>query len=296
MSNAKKIIFDTDLGGDCDDVGAAAVLCNLAKAGEAEILCASYCIGNPWGAYFLKYELGFFGFGDVPVGVLKDEGFMFEPNYAKYSRPYVERMGIPTPEFEDAVRVLRRTLAQNGGVRDITLVAVGPLRNIANLLSSGPDDISPKTGRELLSENVAEFVTMLGNFTTPDAVEWNVLMDIPSARLCVADMPVPVIFAPWELGDHIITGQSLAAVSEDHPVRAAYTLHADGKHHTRMSWDLITVLCAVRTDTPLYERKAMLASVNERGVTVASAGEGMFCLVQRGTDPEIVSVLNALML
>ncbi len=296
MSEAKKIIFDTDLGGDCDDVGAAAVLCNLAKAGEAEILAATYCIGNPWGGWFLKYELGFFGYPDVPVGVLKDEGFMWEPNYAKYSKPYVERMHIDTPEMKDAVRVLRRALAENGGVRDITLVAVGPLRNIANLLKSEPDDISPKTGRELISENVVEFVTMLGNFVKEDAVEWNVLMDVPSARLCVSEMPVPVVFAPWEIGGHIITGQSLDRVSEDHPVRAAYTLYADGKHHTRMSWDLVTVYCAVRNTTPLYRREPLHVTVNERGVTLPEDGCDMVRLVQCAPDEEIVDALDALML
>ena len=296
MSLTKKIIFDTDLGGDCDDVGAAAILCNLAKAGEAQILAATYCIGNPWGGWFLKYELGFFGYPDVPVGVLKDERFMWEPNYAKYSRPYVERMQIPTPELPDAVSILRRALAENGGVRDITLVAVGPLRNIANLLTSEPDDISPKTGRELIAENVVEFVTMLGNFTSTEAVEWNVLMDIPSARRCVSEMPVPVVFAPWEIGGHIITGQLLDTVSEDHPVRAAYTLYADGKHHTRMSWDLVTVYCAVRDDSPMYSRKPMHVTVNERGVTLPEDGEDMFCLVQCAQDEEVVSTLNALML
>ncbi|MBR5219793.1 MAG: nucleoside hydrolase [Clostridia bacterium] len=296
MSKIKKILFDTDLGGDCDDVAAAAILCNLAKAGEAEIVAATYCIGNPWGGWFLKYELEFFGFSDVPVGVLKDEGFMWEPNYAKYSRPYVERMQIPTPELPDAVRVLRRALADNGGKRDITLAAVGPLRNIANLLKSGADDISEKTGRELIAENVVEFVTMLGNFTSTEAVEWNVLMDIPSARLCVSEMPVPVVFAPWEIGGHIITGQRLDEVPEDHPVRAAYTLYADGKHHTRMSWDLVTVYCAVRSDTPLYERKPFHAVVNERGVTLPEEGNNMVCLVQLADDGEIVSTLNALMM
>ena len=296
MSKIKKILFDTDLGGDCDDVGAAAILCNLAKAGEAEIVAATYCIGNPWGGWFLKYELEFFGFGDVPVGVLKDEGFMCEPNYAKYSRPYVERMQIPTPELPDAVRVLRRALADNGGKRDITLVAVGPLRNIANLLKSGADDISEKTGRELIAENVVEFVTMLGNFTSTEAVEWNVLMDIPSARLCVSEMPVPIVFAPWEIGGHIITGQRLDEVPEDHPVRAAYTLYADGKHHTRMSWDLVTVYCAVRSDIPLYDRKPFHAVVNERGVPLPEEGNDMVCLVQLADDGEIVSTLNALMM
>lgn len=296
MNEPKKIIFDTDLGGDCDDVGAAAVLCNLAKAGEARILAATYCIGNPFGGWFLKYELGYFGYPDVPVGVLKDEGFMWEPNYAKYSRPYVERMQISTEELPDAVRVLRRALADNGGKRDITLVAVGPLRNIANLLRSEPDDISPLTGRDLIAENVTEFVTMLGDFRSTEAVEWNVLMDVPSARLCVSEMPVPVVFAPWEIGGHIITGQSLECVSEDHPVRAAYTLYADGKHHTRMSWDLVTVYCAVRSDSPMYERKPMHITLNERGVTLAKEGSDSICLVQRCADEEIVSTLNALML
>ncbi|MBE6657293.1 MAG: hypothetical protein E7604_02510 [Ruminococcaceae bacterium] len=296
MTNSKKIIFDTDLGGDCDDVGAAAVLCNLAKAGEAEILAASYCIGNPWGAYFLRYELDYFGFSEVPVGVLKDEGFMWEPNYAKYSKPYAERMNLAQPDMEDAVRVLRRALANNGGTRDITLVAVGPLRNIANLLNSSPDDISPMTGRELIAANVAEFVTMLGNFVKEDAVEWNVLMDIPSARCCIAEMPVPIVFSPWEAGGHIITGQRLDEVSEDHPVRAAYTLYADGKHHTRMSWDLVTVYCAVRNTTPLYRREPLHVTVNERGVTLSEAGDDMLRLVQCAPDEEIVDALNALML
>ncbi len=296
MSDMKKIIFDTDLGGDCDDVGAAAILCNLAKNGEARILCATYCIGNPWGGWFLKNELGFFGYSEVPVGVLKDEGFMWEPIYEKYSRPYVERMHIEQTELEDAVRVLRRTLADNGGVRDITLVAVGPLRNIANLLVSEPDDISPKTGRELIAENVTEFVTMLGNFSSEEAVEWNVLMDIPSAQRCVAEMPIPVVFSPFEIGAHIITGQRLDEVSEDHPVRAAYTVYADGKHHTRMSWDLVTVFCAVRDDTPLYRREPLCVTVNERGVTLPVSGDGMFRLVQQAVDDEIVSTLNALML
>lgn len=221
---------------------------------------------------------------------------MWEPNYAKYSRPYVERMQIPTPELPDAVRVLRRALADNGGKRDITLAAVGPLRNIANLLKSGADDISEKTGRELIAENVVEFVTMLGNFTSTEAVEWNVLMDIPSARLCVSEMPVPVVFSPWEIGAHIITGQRLDEVPEDHPVRAAYTLHADGKHHTRMSWDPITVLCAVRDDSPLYRREPLHVTVNERGVTLPEDGCDMVRLVQCAPDEEIVDALDALML
>ncbi|MGM9625352.1 MAG: nucleoside hydrolase [Eubacteriales bacterium] len=296
MAERKKLIFDTDLGGDCDDAGAAAVMCNLARLGEAEILAASYCIGNPWGAYFLKSELEYFGYGDVPVGVLKDPLFMAEPIYEKYSRPYVERIGAQQTESEDAVRVLRRALADNGGVRDITLIAVGPLRNIANLLKSGADDISPKTGRELIAENVTEFVTMLGNFRDAPEVEWNVKMDIPSAVFCISEMPVPIVFSPFEASAHIITGQSLAQVSEDHPVRAAYTLWNDGKRHTRSSWDPVTVYCAVRSDTPLYRRVPMHVVMDGNGVTVSGPGHDMACLVQNASDEAVTAAIDPLLL
>ena len=137
---------------------------------------------------------------------------------------------------------------------------------------------------------------MLGNFTGSGAVEWNVLMDIPSAQLCVAEMPVPVVFVPWEIGGHIITGHMLETVGEDHPVRAAYTLYADGKHHTRMSWDPITVYCAVRKDTPLYRREPLHAVVDTRGETVAQAGNDMVCIVQAASDAEIVAAIDPLML
>ncbi len=296
MTNVKKVIFDTDLGGDCDDVGACAILCNLAKAGEAEILCATYCIGNPWGGYFLRYELDFFGFDKVPVGVLHDDTFMTEPIYEKYSRPYVERIGAKQEDAEDAVRLLRRTLAANGGKKDIVLLAVGPLRNIANLLASGPDDISPFDGVTLVKENVSVFYTMLGNFADQTTTEWNVQMDIPSARMCIEQMPVKTVFAPFERGLHIITGNLLDNVSEDHPVRAAYTLWNDGNTFTRCSWDLITTYCSIRQDTPLYRLRPLHARVNEKGNTVSSEGDDMAVLIQMAEDTEIVRTLDDLML
>ncbi|MCQ2432574.1 MAG: nucleoside hydrolase, partial [Clostridia bacterium] len=246
----KKIILDTDMGGDCDDVGAAAVLCNLAKQGKAEIVAATYCIGSPWGGYFLQNELAFFGYGNVPVGMLHEETFMNEPVYERYAKPYVEAHHLPQNMAEDAVRVLRRALAGNGGKKDIVLVAIGPLRNIANLLRSPADDISPLTGKELIAANVTEFVTMLGDFVKTDSTEWNVLMDIPSARYAVKEMPVPTVFSGYELGEHIKTGAMLADMSDDHPVKAAYLLHSDGKSQLRESWDLVTVYNAILDDTP----------------------------------------------
>ena len=48
-----KVIFDTDMDSDCDDVGALAMLHVLADAGEAEILATMISSPNPWSAYRL---------------------------------------------------------------------------------------------------------------------------------------------------------------------------------------------------------------------------------------------------
>ena len=42
------VIFDTDIMGDVDDVGAVAVLHALTDRGEAKILATGVCVKNPW--------------------------------------------------------------------------------------------------------------------------------------------------------------------------------------------------------------------------------------------------------
>ena len=44
----KKIIFDTDIGGDCDDAGALALLHRLCDLGEAELLATTHCFSSPY--------------------------------------------------------------------------------------------------------------------------------------------------------------------------------------------------------------------------------------------------------
>ena len=43
----EKIILDTDMGCDCDDVGALALVCGAHKRGEAALLGVTHAIDNP---------------------------------------------------------------------------------------------------------------------------------------------------------------------------------------------------------------------------------------------------------
>jgi hypothetical protein len=67
--NPEKIIFDTDMGSDCDDVGALALLHYYADQGKAEILGCIYSSGKvPFGAGIVEAINIWYGRPDIPVG------------------------------------------------------------------------------------------------------------------------------------------------------------------------------------------------------------------------------------
>ena len=45
-----KIIYDTDIGGDCDDAGTLSMLHRLCDKNEAELLAVTHCYATPYAA------------------------------------------------------------------------------------------------------------------------------------------------------------------------------------------------------------------------------------------------------
>src|SRR5207237_4193332 len=73
-SEPVRVIFDTDIGPDVDDVGAAAILNALADNGEARILAMGACTSSEWGAPCLDAINTYYGRPDIPIGTIKSEG------------------------------------------------------------------------------------------------------------------------------------------------------------------------------------------------------------------------------
>src|SRR5210317_961434 len=72
-----KVILDTDIGSDCDDAGALAVLHKLADKDEVEILGVIYSSGkNKYGIGVCDAINTYYGRGDLPLGrnVTEDVG------------------------------------------------------------------------------------------------------------------------------------------------------------------------------------------------------------------------------
>jgi hypothetical protein len=236
-----RVIFDTDLGADVDDVGAVAVLHALADRGEAQILAMGISIKNPWSAPCLDALNTYFGRPDIPIGVPKGDSIA---DTSKYARGVAEEFPHDLKSADDApdvVAVYREALAgQPDG--SVVFVSVGFLTNAASLLTSGPDRHSPLTGAELIRRKVQRWVCMGGGF--PSGHEYNVLKDAPASRKAIGGWPTPIAFSGFEIGEPIQTGATLKAKPRDNPVRRAYELY-NGLAN-RSSWDQTAVLYAVR--------------------------------------------------
>ena len=77
------VIFDTDIQGDADDVGAVAVLHALADREEADILAMGVSCKNPWSPLCLDALNTYYGRPEIPIGVVKGPAFYKPSPYAK---------------------------------------------------------------------------------------------------------------------------------------------------------------------------------------------------------------------
>ena len=293
----KKIILDTDLCGDCDDVGAMAVLLNLDRLGYAKTLAVTYCLGNPWGSDFIQHTLDWFGRNDIPYGKLTDYSYAnYDVHNKRFIQPYFEQFPrkeqYPAPY--DSIRLLRRILAENNSTKDITLCAIGGLHNVNLLFTSAPDDISPKSGAELMQENICEVVLMFGNFAHPDQGECNAGYDIPGGQHFLKHCPVPITFAGFETGVHLMTGAPSEHQRPGHPVRESYRLREQGRF-VRNSWDSVTVYYAVMGTQGLWRHSSpcTVALNNDASLNIKEGGDHRY-LIQIAEDDRIVQILDRL--
>jgi hypothetical protein len=75
-ASVPSVLVDTDIGPDCDDAGALAVLHALADRGGVEILGVMYALSNPYGAPCVDAINTYYGRADIPVGTLKDDDLL----------------------------------------------------------------------------------------------------------------------------------------------------------------------------------------------------------------------------
>jgi hypothetical protein len=255
-ANAEKpvrIIFDTDIAGDVDDVGALAMLHVLADRGEVELVACMISSNNPHSPGCLDALNTWYGRPDIPIGTANRFGQMEGVAddvvvKSKYTRQLAEEFhhDIEVQGTKPSTRLYRELLAAEKG--KVTIVTVGFLGNIADLLESPGDDVSPHTGRELVEQKVEQWVCMGGIFPEgkfPDGGgEYNVKFGVEGAKVAVEKWPGKIVFSGFEIGQPIKTGKGLAPLPPTNPVRRGFELYTGLEHNS--SWDQTAVLFAAR--------------------------------------------------
>lgn len=268
----KNILIDTDIGPDCDDVAALAMLNIYANRGLCRILGIGHCTSNAYGAGAIDAICQFYGHPDIEIGTYKKSGFLCDEKCIIYNKALTEEFPnrYQASQPEDACAMYRRILAAQPD-HSVDFVAIGPLNNLSDLLNSEADQYSPLNGKELVAQKVTRLVMMAGIFkaedaqintaveeltgcTAADMKEFNVVCDIPSARNVARNWPTPKVYLGFEAG-MVQTGISEDAnIGSSHPVKRAYELYTENGR--RYSWDLLTVEFAVDSSCTHYKLSA----------------------------------------
>lgn len=299
-----KVIVDTDMFGDCDDVGAMAVLHQLADNGEVEILATVINSNNKEKAVGASVDVvnTYYGRPDIPLGSYHGKDAKLRAStYTAQLRDEFPHNAPADDDLPSGVSVYRRVLSQAAD-GEVVIISIGFLFNLRDLLNSPADDISPLTGEELIRKKVRELVMMGGQFpaSDPKKGEFNFAWTQPKcAQEVMARWPTPVLLSGWEIGAGIICGQPLAATPRSNPVRRAYELFPKNCLLTgRYAFDHTAILAAVRDPQTYW-------TLSEPGVCVVAdngsntwradpAGKHRY-LIRKVPDEEMARVFDDFM-
>ncbi len=248
-----KVIFDTDIGSDCDDAGALAVLHKLADDGLIEILATIHSSRtdtshNRYGAGALDAINTYYGRPDIRIGVSREtdvgDG---EVQYVREVALDQKRYGhdiLTADQAEDMIDVYVDLMRTHD---DIVIVTVGHPIALWHLLDRGHGP--------LIEEKVKSWFAMgMAVLGSPENSldywyrDWN--FGANGMRDFVGELlekwPAPFYLSP--AGNDIETGNELLAkYDEINPVRRSYRVWLDWfnpEKNERNSWDQIALIAA----------------------------------------------------
>jgi len=289
-----RLIFDTDICGDCDDVLALGMIHALESRGLCRLLAVTVSVDHDLAAPFVDAVNTFYGRGEIPIGVVGKGGVVEKSAFLSLVEEkekgtgrwrYPHDLASARP---GATAVLRATLAAQPD-RSVVIAQVGFSTNLARLLDSAPDHHSPLTGRELVDKKVRLLSLMAGAFQpiegNPRFLEYNSLKDVASARILAERWPSPMVYSGFEIG--IALPYPAVSIERDygyvshHPLAEAY-IRRNPPPHNRPTWDLTSVLVAVLGDRGYFD-------YSPRGsVTVEPDGYTRFVPAAQGTHNHLI--------
>jgi len=295
------VIFDSDMGPDYDDVGAITLLHAFADSGYVRILATVASTKYEGVAGVFNVLNTYFKKPDILIGVPKGKALELRD-----SQHWTDSLLLNYPhrikkndEVLSATEVYRKSLASQPD-RSVTIITVGFLTNLADLLQSPPDKYSKLNGKELIKKKVKQLVCMAGRF--PAGSEFNVKMDAASSQYVYNNWETPVLFSGFEIGMKIKTGIPLVndRSVKNSPVKDVFRICiplALEDSAGRMSWDETAVLLAVKGYKARWNIQTGKIIVAENGSNTWQNGSSLHSYLVELQSPIIIGqFINKLML
>jgi inosine-uridine nucleoside N-ribohydrolase len=294
------VIFDTDFGPDYDDVGAITVLHSFADSGWVHILATMGSSRHQNAAAAINVFNTYFNRPEIPIGLvsgnvltLGDKQHWTDSVIRRYPHKVHSNLDVP-----DALALYRKILAAQPD-QSVTIITVGFLTNLANLLESVPDTNSFLNGRELIRRKVKNLVCMGGRF--PSGKEFNLMMDVNATKRVLADWPTTILFSGFEIGQKIKTGLPLIYNKQilASPVKDVFAIcipMAAEDSIGRMSWDETAVFVAIKGWQKYYNIESGSCEINADGYNEwKKTGIQQARLMEKLSPLQMTEVINQLL-
>lgn len=292
-SSRPKLIIDTDCSSDPGDPGALAVACALAARDECDILAfitdtATANIAECVDAISTYYQQSTQPIGKRASG--SPEHML--SSWVSYLPSNFPLSSTRAGTYPDAVAAYRQAL-HDAADASVTIVSIGFLGVIRDLMVSVADGIDSRNGMDLIAAKVLRMIVMGGEYPSSGTPEFNFTRESSAttgASYVVTNWPtsIPIYFTGYELGLQVFAGTGLAATPADNPVRYCY--NADGFLVAgREAWDETAILFAVRNQ---YYNNAYYWTLT-RGTNSVNGTTGANTFTPSGGGPHYYLTLKA---
>ena len=275
-----KIILETDIGNDVDDALALDMLYKYLDAGDIDLLGITINKEGTYPAEYTDIMNTWYGYPQIPIGIIHN-GADCENDATNYAKAvcliqkdngelaFKRSLKGDYNQLPEAPALYHKLLAQQPD-SSVTIISVGFSTNLARLLDTPADNVSPLTGKELVAQKVKLLCTMAGCFNNPNLFEYNVVKDIPAAKKIFSEWPTTLVTSPFEVG--IAINYPGSSIENDfgwapmHPVVEAYKSYQQ-MPYDRPTWDLTSVLYSVEGPSYFNVSPAGKINVTDQGAT-----------------------------
>ncbi len=261
-----KVLLDTDIGTDIDDAWALGL---LIVAPEVELVGVTISDGNtPARAKVACKLLQVSGRPEVPVAVGRATA---PPEDVDHQFSWAEDFTAKQPVAQSAADFIVETLRRSPG--EVTLIAVGPLQNIADALRK-----EPKLG------TLARRIVFMSGSIGPNAwssaaiAEWNVVRATTDAQLVYA-AGLPLTIVPLDSTTYVTLKEEERDRLEQHAapltraLEALYRLWIDDAGERMTLHDQMAIAETLKPGAFFGKCPAMAIAVDDKGfMRVDAAG------------------------